>query len=176
MFFKQVKPPVCLCLSLSDSTHHSVCLFYLEAELVHGVDLVEIVHDEVEQRGSDSDGPIVLSGLVDLHFIHFGFQDLRQADGYLTVSREQTRNYLRQNHLHLDLSCSVLGGLQLLHQHVVTQEVALSGRQPGQQLVLQQLQLDLEHVLLFGQITLQRETVSHCKLNHYIVSQYKIDR
>ncbi len=58
-------------------------------------------------------------------------------------------------YLHLNLSSSVLGGLELLHQHVVTQEVALCGRQPGQQLVLQKLQLNLEHVLLFGQFTLQ---------------------
>ena len=57
-------------------------------------------------------------------------------------------------YLHLNLGSGVLGGLELLHQHVVTQEVALCSRQPGQQLVLQKLQLDLEHVLLLGQFTL----------------------
>ncbi len=63
------------------------CLFltfpsgYLEAELVHGVDLVEIVHDKVEQRSSDSNGTIVFSGFVYLHLINFSFQDLRVRDG-----------------------------------------------------------------------------------------------
>lgn len=62
----------------------SVCLFqiqlvssYLEAELVHGVDLVEVVHDKVEQRSSDSNGTIVFSGFVYLHLVDFSFQDLR---------------------------------------------------------------------------------------------------
>lgn len=49
----------------------------------------------------------------------------------------------------------MFGGLQFLHQQVVTQEVALSSRQPGQELVFQKLELNLEHVLLFGQFTLQ---------------------
>ena len=56
--------------------------------------------------------------------------------------------------LHLDLGSRVFGGLQLLHQDVVSQEVALCSRQPGQQLILQDLQLNLKQVLLLGQITL----------------------
>lgn len=53
---------------------------YLEAELVHGVDLVKIIHDKVEQRSSDSNRAIVLSGLVYLYFINFCFQNLRMRD------------------------------------------------------------------------------------------------
>lgn len=49
----------------------------LEAELVHGVDLVEIVHDEVEQRSSDGNRTVEFSGFVYLHFIDFGFHDLK---------------------------------------------------------------------------------------------------
>lgn len=66
-----------------------------------------------------------------------------------------TENTRSPCYLHLNLSSSVFGGLKFLHQHVVTQEVALCSRQPGQQLILQKLQLNLEHVLLFGQFALQ---------------------
>lgn len=59
----------------------------------------------------------------------------------------------------------MLGGLELLHQHVVTQKVALRSRQPSQQLVLQKLQLNLEHVLLFGQFTLEK--VHTYSLDHF---------
>lgn len=50
---------------------------YLEAELVHWINLVQVIHDEVEQRRSDCDRAIVLSGVVYFHFINFGLQDLR---------------------------------------------------------------------------------------------------
>lgn len=56
-------------------------LAHLEAELVHGVYLVQIVHDEIEQRGPDGDGAIVLPGLVYLHLIDFGFQHLGREAG-----------------------------------------------------------------------------------------------
>lgn len=59
------------------------------------------------------------------------------------------------SHLHLNLSSSEFGGLKFLHQHVVTQEITLCSKQPGQQLILQKLQLNLEHILLSGQFTLQ---------------------
>lgn len=49
---------------------------YLERKLVHGVDLAEVIHDEVEQRGSGSCWSIVLSGLIDFHFSHLGLLDL----------------------------------------------------------------------------------------------------
>lgn len=55
-----------------------VCTPYLEAELVHGVDLVEVVHYKVEKRSSDSNRTIVFSGFVYHHFINFSFQDLRE--------------------------------------------------------------------------------------------------
>lgn len=53
---------------------------YLEAELVHGVDLVKIIHDKVEQRSSDSNRAIVFSGFIYLYFINFCFQNLRMRD------------------------------------------------------------------------------------------------
>lgn len=51
---------------------------YLEAELVHGIDLVEIIHDKVEQRSSHSNRAIVFSSLIYLHLINFGFQNLKK--------------------------------------------------------------------------------------------------
>lgn len=60
---------------------------YLEAELVHGVDLVEIIHDEVEQRCSDSHRTIVFSGFIYFHLVHFCFQNLKIKNG----------NYSKQN-------------------------------------------------------------------------------
>lgn len=49
---------------------------HLERKLVHRMDLAEVIHDEVEQRGSGSCGSVVLSGLVDFHFSHLGLLDL----------------------------------------------------------------------------------------------------
>lgn len=49
---------------------------HLEGKAVHRVDLAEVIHDEVEQGGSRSCWPVVLSGLVDFHFSHFGLLDL----------------------------------------------------------------------------------------------------
>ena len=54
---------------------------YLEAELVHGVDLVQVVHDEVKQGGPHGYGAVVFPGLVDLHLIHLGLQDLGGSRG-----------------------------------------------------------------------------------------------
>lgn len=51
---------------------------YLEAELVHGIDLVEIIHNKVEQRRSDSNGTVVFSGFIYLDLINLSFQDLRK--------------------------------------------------------------------------------------------------
>lgn len=53
---------------------------YLEAELVHGVDLIEIVHDEVQQRSSNGNRTIVFSSFIYLHFINFCFQNLTMRD------------------------------------------------------------------------------------------------
>lgn len=53
---------------------------YLQTELIHGVDLVQIIHDEVKQGRSDSYGTIVLSGFVYLHLINFSFQHLQVED------------------------------------------------------------------------------------------------
>ncbi len=61
----------------SDPSVAILLFIYLEAELVHGVDLVEIVHDKVEQRRSDSNRAIVFSCFVYLHLVNFSFQDLR---------------------------------------------------------------------------------------------------
>lgn len=81
---------VCFFLIQSVSTEPVSLLLtlYLEAELVHGVDLVEIIHDKVEQRRSDSNRTIVLSGFVYLHLINFSFQDLRRKEGGI---REEKR-------------------------------------------------------------------------------------
>lgn len=57
------------------------CPGYLEAELVHGVDLIQIVHDKVEKRSPDSNRTVVFSGFVYLHLIYFSFQDLRRRHG-----------------------------------------------------------------------------------------------
>lgn len=49
---------------------------YLEGELIHWMDLAEVIHDEVEQRCPGSCWPIVLSGLINFYFCQFGFLDL----------------------------------------------------------------------------------------------------
>lgn len=51
---------------------------HLERKLVQGVNPAEVVHDEVEQRGSGSCRPIVLSGLIDFHFRQLGLLHLLQ--------------------------------------------------------------------------------------------------
>lgn len=51
---------------------------HLERKLVHGVDLAEVIRDEVEQRGSGGSWSIVLSGLVDFRFGHIGLLDLSE--------------------------------------------------------------------------------------------------
>lgn len=50
---------------------------HLQTELIHGVDLVQVVHDKVKQGRPDSYGAIVLSGFVYLHLINFSFQHLQ---------------------------------------------------------------------------------------------------
>lgn len=128
---------------------------YLQTELIHGVDLVQIIHDEVKQGRPDSYGTIVLPGFVYLHLINFSFQHLRMEDPRLKIKRKEMSD-VSSGYLQLNLSCCVFGGLQFLHQQVVTQEVALSRREPGQELIFQKLELNLEHVLLFGQLALHR--------------------
>lgn len=59
------------------------------------------------------------------------------------------------SHLLLDLIGRVLGGLQVLHQGRVPQEVPRRRRQPGQQGVLQLLQDNLEFVLGLGEVRLR---------------------
>lgn len=49
---------------------------YLQRELVHGMDGMEVVHDEVQQRGPRGSRPVVLSGLVNLGFCHLRLLDL----------------------------------------------------------------------------------------------------
>lgn len=43
---------------------------YLESKLVHGMDFIEVIHDEVEKRGTGSRRTVVLSCLVDFSFCH----------------------------------------------------------------------------------------------------------
>lgn len=59
-------------------------------------------------------------------------------------------------YLHFNLSSGELGGLEFLHQQGVDEEVTFRCRQSGEQLVFQELQLNLKHVLLFCEFTLQR--------------------
>lgn len=60
-------------------------------------------------------------------------------------------------HFALDVSGGVLSVFQLLHQRNVSQKIAVSRRQPVEQVVLQSLQLDFEVVLLHGQLHLGSE-------------------
>ena len=53
---------------------------YLEAELVHGVNLVEIIHNKIEQRCSDSNRAVVFSGFIYLDLVNLSFQDLRVSE------------------------------------------------------------------------------------------------
>lgn len=62
---------------------------YLEAELVHGVNLVEIIHNKVKQRCSDSNRAVVFSGFVYLDLINLSFQDLRVSNK--NMERERTK-------------------------------------------------------------------------------------
>lgn len=57
-------------------------------------------------------------------------------------------------HLLLNLLSSLLGGLQVLHQCCVPEEVPPGRGEAGEEGVLQLLQLDLEVVLLFSQLGL----------------------
>lgn len=53
------------------------------------MDLAEVVHDEVEQRGAGSHWSIVLSGLADFHFGHFGLPDLLGKEVVSVVQSSQ---------------------------------------------------------------------------------------
>lgn len=68
-------------LNLSKSEKQRHCLLgpwgqYLQRELVHGMDGMEVIHGEVQQRGPCGGGPVVLSGLVNLGFCHLRLLDL----------------------------------------------------------------------------------------------------
>jgi len=105
---------------------------YFERELVHGMDLVEVVEHEVEQRGAHGDRPVRLSRLVDLRLGQLGLL-----------------------HLLLDLHRRPLRRLEILDEVVVAEEVALGGRQARQQRVLERLERDLELVLLVREVRLE---------------------
>lgn len=62
----------------------------LEGELVHGVDLVKVIDDEVEQGCSDSHGPVVFTSLINLHLINLRLQHLHDAKA--ESDREETTN------------------------------------------------------------------------------------
>ena len=85
---------------------------HLERELVDGVDLIEVIQDEIHQGGTGGRGPVQLPGLVDL--------DLRDLCLF---------------HLHRDVGSGALGGLQVLHKGCVPEEVALGGGEAGQEVV-----------------------------------------
>ncbi len=106
---------------------------HLEGELVDGVDLVQIVQDEVHEGRPGGGRSVQLSRLVDLDLGDLGLF-----------------------YLDLDLGGSALGGLQVLNEGGVTQEVALSRGETGEEIVFQLLQDDLEIVLLLGQVQLIR--------------------
>lgn len=54
---------------------------YLQRELVHGMDSMEVIHCEVQQRGPRGGRPVVLSGLVNLHFCDLRLLDLGGKHG-----------------------------------------------------------------------------------------------
>lgn len=56
--------------------YKTAAVSHLERKLVHRMDLAQVVHDEIEQRGSGSCWPVVLSGLIDLHLRHLGLLHL----------------------------------------------------------------------------------------------------
>lgn len=60
---------------------------YLQRELVHGVDGVEVAHDEVQQRGPRSSWSVVLSGLINLGFCHLRLLDLGGKHRAKTLSK-----------------------------------------------------------------------------------------
>lgn len=57
-------------------------------------------------------------------------------------------------HLALNVSGCGLGVLELLHQRNISQKITMGCREPIQQIVLQPLELNLEVVLLHGQLHL----------------------
>ena len=85
----------------------------LERELVDGVDLVQVVEDEVEDGRPRRGWSVQLPGLVDL------------KGGLLGLG-----------HLHLDVGRGLLRVLQVLDQGGVTEDVVAGRGQPHQQFVL----------------------------------------
>lgn len=63
---------------------------HLEGELVHGVDLVKVIDDEVEEGCSDSHGPVVFTSLVNLHLINLRLQHLHNTKA--ESNQEETTN------------------------------------------------------------------------------------
>lgn len=82
--------------------------------------LVEIVHDEVEERGTGGGRSVELSSLVDLDLCDLCFL-----------------------HFLLNLYGSGFCLLQVLHQRGVSQEITLRWRQARQQVILTRFQCDL---------------------------------
>lgn len=87
-------------------------------------------------------------------------------------------------HLTLNVSSCVLRVFELLHQRNIPQKITMGCREPIQQVVLQPLELNLEVVLLRGQVHLQKHaqnssgfSTKHCGLmscmiNHEYVPVY----
>ena len=78
----------------------------------------------------------------------------RERERETETERDSARECKREGDLLLYVSGGQLGGLQVLHQLRVPQEVSGGRGQAGQQVVLQGLQGDLEAVLLRGQVGL----------------------
>ena len=108
-------------------------VFYLERELIDGIDLIQVVQNEVHERGSSSGWSIQLPCLVDLDLCDLCLLNLD-----------------------LDLCGSALGGLKILHQGGVAEEVAFGRGHAGEEVVLKLLEDDLEVILLLGQVRLDR--------------------
>lgn len=52
---------------------------YLQRELVHGMDFIQVVHDEVKQRRSGCRRSVMFTSLVYLTLRHFGHFDLQRG-------------------------------------------------------------------------------------------------
>ena len=86
----------------------------LERELVHGMDLVEIIKNEVEQRGSISSRSIMLTSFVNVLF-----------------------SYLCFLHLDLNFGCGFLCNFKILDKSGIAEEVSRGGGETRQEIIFE---------------------------------------
>lgn len=85
---------------------------HLKGELVHGVDLVKVINDEVQKRCSDSHEPVVFTRFIYLHLINLCLQHLQNTNTTLQMPTNQPLTSLPGIHLTIQKQSHLLYTLQ----------------------------------------------------------------